>query len=118
MYKLKWHMDGSIAHFKAQLAAKNYHQQPGLDFVETFNPSIKPATGFRQIPQWFLYLLWYLGTWGSNPTSTPSPIYLAKKEKRKKLSNLLLFALSYPLLSNFNGLFVNWILRTPFCMII
>ena len=107
MYKLKRHLDGSIA-----------HQQPGLDFVETFNPIIKPATGFQRIPQWFQYLFVVPGHWGSNPTSPPPLFYLAKKEKRKKLSNLLLFALSYPLLSNFNGLFVNWILRMPFCMII
>lgn len=74
MYKLKRHPDGSIAHFKAQLVAKDYHQQPGLDFVETFNPIIKPATGFRWIPQWFQYLLWYLGTGVQTPPA-PLPLF-------------------------------------------
>ena len=43
MFRIKRLADGSIEHYKAQLVAKGFHQQPGIDYDETYNPVIKPT---------------------------------------------------------------------------
>ena len=44
VFKLKHKLDGSVDRYKARLIAKNFHQQLGLDYDETFSPIIKSTT--------------------------------------------------------------------------
>lgn len=44
VHKLKKHADGSVAHYKAQLVAKGFTQEAGIDYFETFSPVLKQPT--------------------------------------------------------------------------
>lgn len=44
VYKIKYKFDGSIERHKARLVAKEYTQQEGLDFFDTFFPVAKLVT--------------------------------------------------------------------------
>jgi hypothetical protein len=44
VFRIKHKSDGSVDCYKARLVAKGFHQQPGVDYDETYNPVIKPIT--------------------------------------------------------------------------
>ena len=41
MFKVKYHLDGSLNKFKARLVARGFSQVQGVDFDQTFAPTVK-----------------------------------------------------------------------------
>ena len=44
VYKIKWHLDGTIERFKARLVVRGYIQLEGLDYHDNFSPTTKMIT--------------------------------------------------------------------------
>lgn len=44
VYRTKFHVDGSVAKYKARLVVKGYEQSKGIDYEETFAPVAKWTT--------------------------------------------------------------------------
>ncbi|KAK1695760.1 hypothetical protein QYE76_012457 [Lolium multiflorum] len=44
IFRHNFHSDGSLARRKARWVVRGYSQRPGIDYDETFNPVVKPAT--------------------------------------------------------------------------
>ena len=44
VYKVKFHANGKVEHYKAILVAKGYAQTYGIDYDETFGPIAKMMT--------------------------------------------------------------------------
>ena len=43
VFRIKRHVDGIVERYKAQLVAKGFHQQFGVNYEEIYSPVIKPT---------------------------------------------------------------------------
>jgi len=44
VFRVKYCSDGSVERYIEHLLAPGFHQQPGIDYLETFSCVVKPAT--------------------------------------------------------------------------
>jgi hypothetical protein len=44
VFRIKRKADGQVERYKARFMDKGFHQQPGIDFAETYSPVVKPIT--------------------------------------------------------------------------
>ena len=44
-FRKKFHVDGTVSKYKARLVAKGFSQQCGIDFMDTFSPTVAFSTG-------------------------------------------------------------------------
>ena len=59
VYRIKYHVNGTIKRHKAHLAAKGFTQKHGLDYSKTFSPvaksiSIRIVLSLATVKGWFL----------------------------------------------------------------
>ena len=62
IFKHKFQADGSLEWYKARCVLRGFSQRPSVDFSETFNPMVKPATvrtvlSLALSRQWPIHLL-------------------------------------------------------------